>query len=211
MRRILFPCLLAALGVGCGPVYEGPQLREVPEGLAYSNAWTSARVPLPLRKRVRQIHYVPPPAVERNRSTVVITEYEGLATRTEVSDARDALAAQYTSTVYGPLEDLRIDGKPAWGWTETQREGKTKEIYTMGLTAVVAYPKQNATYSVEFTAGDPAHQRRDILERTVTSFTVASAGPPLGVKLILFGLALFAVTLGAWHLHRTGTLPLGRR
>lgn len=175
--------LLAAGGSGCR-VVEGPQLGAPPEKLGYTSSLMSARLPLPDRGKARQLGYV---GAGDSPDMVVITEYPGPTSRGDAERARDTYAARYTSTEYGPVEELEIDGRPAWGWTETQRiDGK---VVARQYTAVVSY--DDVTYSVEYSAHREPQIGEEHLRGTVESFVVPGSAPT--VLIVVVGLALVAL------------------
>jgi hypothetical protein len=122
-----------------------------------------------------------------------------------VEEARDDYAKRYrSSTEYGPIEEIRIDGRPAWAYTETSGyEGRTDKV---GLTAVVVY--KDVTYSIEFGASTPELQTREKRLEIVQSFQVIKPGSSQGKAFLLSGILLGVATFAAWLLHRKGVLPL---
>lgn len=195
--------LLLGLSAGCGGgttagYLELPQLRETPEELGFFSTIKSARVPLPGRKVVQQSGYGPPGGAEPTDSAyITITEYEGAATRGEFQEARDKYAERYKSEQYSEIEDLTIDGRPAWALTETSvYKGK---VSTVTYTAVVAYPDR--TFSIEFAARKAEWQEPAYLKRVVASFEVPKKGRGKAIALMLFGLAMGGVTFFYWKIH----------
>ncbi len=165
-RTALAALVLAAVAAaGCGPAHEGPQLADPPEGMGYINSMSSARKPLPGRATTRQLGYI------RHGDAgdmVVITEYPGPTTEDEVERARDGYEKRYTSTEYGPLRSLKVDGRRAWGWLETQR--LRGEVAAVQLTAVVPY--DDVTYSIELSLHPPHLMSEEAMRAIVESFFV---------------------------------------
>lgn len=183
---------LALALASCGPVYEGPQLAEVPDGLAYTSSIRSARVPLPGRRVLAQYAYAGPGGLDW-KTSVVISEYEGLATRSEVEAARDGFHARYggRSSRYGPVGEVRVGGRPGWGYTEDGLlDGR---VVRRGLTAVV--PWDERTFSLEVGSSEAPWDDREAQRRLVASFHVAKRGRyrPLLFGLLLAGLCAWAL------------------
>jgi hypothetical protein len=202
-RHVVAGLALALLSSGCLSVVDGPQLGEVPDGLGYLAALESARRPLPRRTHLRQLGYLSGPDW---RSSVVITVYSGAAAATEVFEARDEYAKRYTSTTYSEVESLAIEGRPAWGWQETQTV--SGRVFSVGFTAVVAY--KDVSYSIEYTSRDPRNQGDRHLREVVMSFHVVRRARQEGFVLIIAGLLLGAVL---WVILRAsrGSPPAARQ
>ena len=189
-RALPLAVALAALGgtLACEPVYEGPQLTDVPEGLAYTTGLEAARKPLPGRKANSQVGHVPPGGTSWDTSAV-ITTYEGRAGREELEAARDDYARRYRTTQYGPVEPMTIGGRPGWAYTtsEETREGRK----TTGLVGLV--PWDSVSYSIELRTSDPRWQEPERQRAIVASFEVARRGRH---KPALY--ALLAAVLAGW-------------
>ena len=186
--------LVAAAAVfalaGCEPVYEGPQLSEVPEGLAYTNSIRTSRLPLPERRLLGQVAYTGPGGMDW-KTSVTISEYEGLATRSEVEAARDRYHSRYGDRLsrYGAVEGFEIDGRPAWSYTEDGLE--SGRVSRHGLTAVV--PWDDRTFSIEVSSTEERWMDRAVQRRLASSFHVARRGR---FRPILF--ALLAAAALVW-------------
>lgn len=177
---------LALTLAGCGPVIEGPQLGEVPSGLAYNTSITSARPPLPGRPVARQVGYLAPGGQDWTDS-VIITEYDGTVTFAEVAAARDDLEKRYgRSARYGPLEPLTIAGRPGWAFSEAQPGG------ALTLNGVVSL--EGKTYGVELKIGRKEGRDLATMSRMVASFHVPRRRDPLPWGFVVFGAALLALT-----------------
>ncbi len=177
---------LALTLAGCGPVIEGPQLGEVPSGLAYNTSITSARPPLPGRPVARQVAYLAPGGQDW-KDSVIITEYDGPLTLAEVAAARDGFEKRYgRSARYGPLETLTIGGHPGWCWTEAQADG------ALTLNGVVSL--EGKTYGIELKIGRKEGRDLAAMSRMVASFHVPRRRDPLPWGFVVFGAALLAIT-----------------
>ena len=184
----------AALALAaCEPVYEGPQLSEVPEGLAYTTSIRTARLPLPDRRVLAQYAYASPGGTDW-KTSVTISEYEGLATRAEVEAARETYHGRYggRSSRYGPVEDFQVDGRPAWSWTDDSLfQG---QVSRHGLVVVV--PWDDRTFSVEVSSEEERWMDRGVQRRLAASFHVAKKG-----RYRLPLLALFVSAGVGWALY----------
>lgn len=158
---------------GCEPVYEGPQLSEVPTGLAFTTSIRTSRLPLPDRRLLGQYAYAAPGGTDW-RTSVTISEYEGLSTRSEVEAARDRYHSRYgdRSSRYGPVESFTVDGRPAWAYTaDGLSDGR---LTRHGLTAVV--PWDDRTFSIEVSSEEEKWMGRDVQKGIAASFHVARRG-----------------------------------
>jgi hypothetical protein len=147
---------------------EGGQIPDPPPGFALDPNCSSARLVFRGAEAVRQRCYF---TRGEPHNSIVITEFKGTTSESAVGAAKDDLASRYKESL-GPIESLRIDGRPAWGWLETQMSGG--KLYSLKYQAVVAYPASH--YSVEFFATDPRFRSEEFLRRTVTTFAVLHGG-----------------------------------
>ena len=192
-RRAALILILAGalcLGIGCSsPRIEGPQIEDPPSGFAFDPNCGAARVVLPGAELLSQRCYF---KAREPHCSIDISEFGGQTGEARVKAAREALEARHGSLAYGPLESLSIDGRPAWGWLETQASGG--KLYSLEYKAVVAYPDRS--YSVEFFAADPAWRDEARLRETVSRFAVKRKGEvdwgAVAVVLLLAGLGLLA-------------------
>ena len=162
--RTLGAALLAAiLGLSAcsGPKREGPQIPKVPEGFLWDANARKARNIFPDDRKLRQGAWATFAIGEDDHSSIYITTYRGPCTPNDVADARQDHVRKYGGHVeYGPIEDLTIDRRDAWGWLETQRY--KDRISSYQYTAVIPY--DTLTYTVEFHSSqerfmDPAFMR----------------------------------------------------
>jgi hypothetical protein len=190
--RIALPLLLLLLASCRGLVREGPQLLDPPEGLGFTDPLQSARKPLPHRAAIRQMGYAAwnaePPDI------VVITEYEGEASREEILSAREEFANQYRSESYSAAEPTTIGGFDGWIWTITQEY--RGELWSRDVVALVA--GRGRTYSVEYSAHGAKASDPAAMKKVVASFRVVGRG---ATDLLVYALAaLAALGLGvAWN------------
>jgi hypothetical protein len=151
------------------PMVEGGQITQVPSGFAFDANCRSARIALCGRQPLYQRCWF---NRKERHSGVVVTAYPGSVTRDEAEAARAALASRYTSEEYGPLAELRIDGRPAWGWFETQKDREGK-VTRRAFKALVGYAA--AAYEVEFSGGEPAFHDERLQREVAQSFRVRSS------------------------------------
>jgi hypothetical protein len=186
MSAIRALCTAAAVLAlaGCEPVYEGPQLSEVPKGLAFTNSIRTSRLPLPDRRLLGQYAYAAPGGTDW-RTSVTISEYEGLSSRTEIEAARDEYHSRYgdRSSRYGPVQDFLVDGRAAWAYTaDGLSDGK---VTRHGLTAVV--PWDDRTFSIEVSSEEETWMGRDAQRRIASSFHIAKKGRFRPILLAILG------------------------
>lgn len=192
----LLPVFVATLVAGCaGLVREGPHVKKAPDGLGYLSSLESARPVLPGRTKVSQSGYLEngePPEM------IVLTRYAGTTTREEAQAARDETEARYgRGGGYGPLEELEIDGRTAWGWTIEQRDSQTGALWSREFTAVVPYDDE--TWAIEYASHRDPDWEAESLRTVVASFTVVRRG---ATDLVIYTvLAAIALAIG-WAIHR---------
>lgn len=75
---------------------------------------------------------------------------------------------QRTTLACARLEDIRIDGRPGWGWLETHIY--RGEVASLELKAVVPY--DTVTYAVEFYASHPEWVDEARLREVMGTFAV---------------------------------------
>lgn len=160
--------LFLGLHLHCsGPEREGPQIPKVPEGFIYDANASQGRNVFPDARQVRQSAWTT--LGEDEHSSIFFTTYRGAATREEVAAARADQESRYGSYMeYGPLEDLTIDERPAWGWLETQ--WYREEIASLEYKAVVVY--DSLSYAVEFHSSEPRFMDAATLKALVETFRV---------------------------------------
>lgn len=197
MNALRAACTVAAVFAlaGCEPVYEGPQLSEVPEGLAYTNSIRTSRLPLTERRLLGQYAYAVPGGTDW-KTSATISEYEGLATRSEVESVRDTYHSRYGRlSRYGPVEDFRVDGRPAWVYSaDSLSSGK---VTRHGLTAVV--PWDDRTFSIEVSSEEEKWMDHAEQKRIASSFHVAKRGRFRPILLAVFGAAALVWAFVGWR------------
>jgi hypothetical protein len=189
--RIWAPLLAVCLASCSSPRMEGPQIPNPPDGFMYDANATQARNVFPDREIARQHAWGT--MSERTNSSIYMTEHAGPSTRDAVQAARDALEVRYPyNTTYGPLQDLTIDGQPAWGWLETQYY--KGEISSMEYKAVVTL--EGTTHVIEFFSKNPKYMSEAALRELVCSFEIGRrkvSWPLVGVGVVLVALVIFGI------------------
>ena len=158
-----------ALAAFAGPARaarEGPGIEKRPAGFLYDPNAVSSRPVFPSRTRIRQFGYFTP---NDARCAIVITSYEGpTLTRDEVETVRDFASREYDWIRYGPIEDLTIAKRPAWGWLESIGPKDTPDaLQYVGVVSV-----DGVTYSIEFYANELPYRDPALMKQTVLGFDV---------------------------------------
>jgi hypothetical protein len=174
---IILAAILMGSGSGCSkPVLEGGQVSRVPEGFLFDANASAARLVFPEKSMIDQRGYFT--LRDDDHCSIMITEYQGAATCDEATAARDRAAREYGYQDYGPVEELVIDGQPAWGWLITQH-GKDS-VSSYNYTAVVPYEEEGLTYTVEYYASNPRFRDPEAQKEIVQRFEVKRAGVSYG-------------------------------
>lgn len=193
---------VAVVGVavltGCSPpTFEGPQIQEPPEGFRYDANAEQSRNVFPDREELWQGAWFRIETVNDDHASIFLTAYRGGAGREQVEAAREAQASRYARPGrmrYGELEELRIDGRTAWGWTESQYRSDGS-VAALQYKAVVPY--DTVTYAVEFFSTLEPWMDVDTLRATVMTFAVGRTEVSWrGVAVTAFLLALAAGWIG---------------
>jgi hypothetical protein len=170
-RLMLGHVLAAAAGLAaCGPsrlLHEGPDVAIVPAGYVMSPNCSSGRVVFPEREvALQRCYFRMRIDDDGEHGSIVITEFPGDCTRELAEAARAGLAARHRECQYGPLEEMTVDRRPAWGWMESQSlEG---EVRALQYKAIVAH--EHATYSVEFYSSEKRTMDEALMRKVVASF-----------------------------------------
>ncbi len=167
----LAPVLLFAAG-GCGRVTLGPQFDRLPEGAAIPVAGFAEGEKLFGEPRwKKRLSFYFPPSSDR---TVTVDEFSGPTSDDEIRSTREkalerarpkAPSKQAPGIHLGPLEELTIDKRRAFGWID--QFGPDDHVGGRRMTAVVSYDDRTYLVSYDcFTDGCSA----DHLRSVVTSF-----------------------------------------
>ena len=170
MIRRSIVCLVIALAASAceTPRYPGPMVQGLPRGFIGEPEAGHQRELFSDRILERDAYVV---TAATDFSGIYIRKLRGGTTRADVvaeqAEARTTRADPDVS--YGPIEDLRIDDRPAWGWMEETRDAGGLQF--MDYRAVVDY--DSVSYAIEFITGDPWWKIRPDSMRAVTqSFAI---------------------------------------
>lgn len=172
-RRLSSPAalLVPLMALGCDvPNFAGPQIQNPPPAFTMKNDLSQDRPMFPERDGLYHVAWVE--ASWGHFSGIYIDGYAGTSGIQDVEDARLAAieAARGERAEFGELEEILIDGRPAWGWGEVWRLPNNGVRYVIFRAAV---PYDTVTYAVDFRTGDPnlkAHP--DSLRTIVASFAI---------------------------------------
>ena len=137
-----------------------------PEGFVYDGNVRYARLIFPEREQVRQRGYY---TMRDPHSGITITQYRGSTSKIDAIAAKREVTEMYPRTDYGHVEQLEIDDRVAWGWLETN--SYKGEISNVDYNIIVSYPE--ATYTIEFHAGELKYQDEELQKKILSSFFVA--------------------------------------
>ena len=174
------------------PTFDGPQIQDPPERFFFDANSTQARNVFPGRDEISQGAWWSNISDDDENSTIFITAYRGDATADDVVAARKAQADLYSSYLaYGDVEFLRIDGRNAWGWLETQ--GRDGNVSSLEFKAVIPY--DTITYVVEFHSSEPRFMDADTLRAVVGAFAIGRRvwNVPLILLIVVVGGVLAAM------------------
>ncbi len=162
--------LMLSAGASCsGPKREGPQVQDVPEGFIWDANASKARNIFPDERMVRQGAWTTMAIGDEDNSSIYITTYRGASDRYAIADAREDQVRRYGNHVdFGPLEELEIDGRDAYGWLETQHY--KGELSSYQYKAVVPY--DTLSYAVEYYSSHQRFMDPEAMRVLVTSFIV---------------------------------------
>jgi hypothetical protein len=174
---------------GCStPSLEGGQFEKPPVGFLFDANASKSRDLFPDSETEDQRAWM---TLGEDHNSIFITQYRGTVTREQVQAARDALESKYGHYLgFGNLEEMTIDGRPAWGWLETQ--DYKGECASLEYKAVVGY--EETFYAVEFFAGRQDWRDENKLRIFVKTFKVGRTEPNLAAiavgGLLLAGTAV---------------------
>lgn len=179
---------LASLSACEMPKFAGPQIQNPPPAFTLNTATHWDRRMFPAREVLYHDAWVE--ASWGNFSGIYINGHPGALGSEDVDAARAAAIATTTDTLaeFGELETIVVDGRTAWGWTESWR------LENGGLAYVVfraAVPYDTITYAIDFLAGDPGLKiRPDSLRTIVASFAVGQTTANLPLLGVLAAISL---------------------
>ena len=130
-----------------------------------------------------------------NFSGIYINGHKQVFSRADAETARLSAIQFYRGKLieFGEIEDLTIDGRPGWGWTEWWRLDNGGLDY-VAYRAVVPY--DTMSYALEFISGDPSLKiRPDSLRTVLSSFGIGVTQVNTPLLAILGGALLLALNM----------------
>ena len=194
---VAIPLMLATAGCDF-PAFQGAQIQTPPQGFTLNPDTYLERRMFPDLEAVHHNAWVN--ASWGNFSGIYINGHAGTLSR---EWAESAQSTSKTANVgkrieYGEIEELNVDGRTAWAWTEWWRM-ENGGLQWVAYRAVIPY--DTISYAVEFLTGDPALKiRPDSLRGIVASF---------GIGKTVWNLPLMAIMAGVLLL--LGNMFRGRR
>lgn len=194
LRTLVGPMalLLPLTAGGCRlPNFRGPQIQDPPPAFTIKNEVEQTRRMFPDRDVSYHAAWVE--ASWGNFSGIYINGHPGATTIQDVEAARlAAIDAARTGTAerieFGEIEEIRVDGRPAWGWGEVWRLPDDGVRYVVFRAAV---PYDTVTYAVDFRTGDPILKSRpDSLRTVVASFAIGKTEWNVPFLVIVAGVVL---------------------
>jgi hypothetical protein len=180
--------LVASLSACEMPRFDGPQIQHPPPAFTLNPSTQQDRRMFPDREVLYHDAWVE--ASWGNFSGIYINGHPGALGPEDVDAARAAAIAMATGSLaeFGELETVEVDGRTAWGWTESWR------LENGGLAYVVfraAVPYDTITYAIDFLTGDPGLKiRPDSLRTIVASFAVGETTANLPLLAVLAAVSL---------------------
>ena len=145
---LLMLCGLAACEA---PAFEGPQLQIPPEGFLLKPETRAQRTMFAQRSEVHHdawIQALPP------YSTIDINGYPGTLTIDDVIDAQEYARAhaEHPQMVFGGIEPLTIDGRPALAWEE-RLGSSVRGVPWVAYRIMIPY--DTISYTIDLATEDP--------------------------------------------------------
>jgi len=169
MRRAIACLTVLLASTACEvPRYQGPMVQALPDGFIGEPEAGYQRELFRDRILERDAYVV---TASTEFSGIYIRKLDGNTMRTDVVAAQEAARASRNDpqVSYGPIEDIRIDGRAAWAWMEETRDPNGLQF--VDYRAVVPY--DSISYAIEFVTGDPWWKTRPDSMRAVTqSFAI---------------------------------------
>ena len=200
-RMKIAPVCLALVAVSACqmPRFEGPQIQSPPQGFFIQDGTAAAHTLLPDHQATLHRGWVHTEV--SGVSTIFVDGYRGRATVEDAMNAVDIMrtTAKDPDTRFGGIEVLTIDGREAWGWSESV-ESARRGLVEVSYRAIIPY--DTITYTVEFTSGEPSFKiaAPDTLRATVASFAVGKT--TWNFPLIAMGIGAILLLGSFWRARR---------
>jgi len=170
------------------PNFQGPQVQTPPQGFTMNPETALNGGMMPELEVIHHDAWVE--ASWGDFSGIYINGRPGSLSRDDVERARQDLISRNVGALieYGETEELTIDERTAWGWTEWWR------LENGGLDYVVyraLVPYDTVSYTIEFLTGDPGLKiRPDSLRAIVSSFGIGKTTWNIPLLAIMTGVLL---------------------
>jgi len=177
------------------PKFQGPQIQNPPPAFYMNREVTQTRRMFPDHAVIFHEAWVE--ASWGNFSGIYINGHPGNLDKAAVEAAlgKAITDAQGELVEFGPMESLEVDGRTAWGWSETWRMDDGLIRYGVFRAAI---PYDTVTYAVDFLTGDPGIRNRpDSMRTVVASFAVGRT--EWNVPLLLVGAGALLFLLNLWR------------
>jgi hypothetical protein len=192
LTRSAFAVLIVVGTLACDiPNFQGPQVQNVPPGFSMNPETNLERRMMPDLEVIHYDAWVE--ASWGDFSGIYINGHPGAASRDDAERARQDLIARSAGALieFGEIEELTVDERTAWGWTEWWRLANGGLDYVV-YRAVIPY--DTVSYTVEFLTGDPALKiRPDSLRTIVASFGIGKTTWNVPLIAIMAGVLLLFV------------------
>lgn len=181
--------LALTASTGCEiPEFQGPQIQTPPPAFNLNADTYLERRMFPELDVTHHDAWVE--ASWGNFSGIYINGHAGTLSRAHAESARDDAirAAAGKRIEFGEIEELTIDERTAWGWTEWWRM-ENGGLQYVAYRALIPY--DTVSYAVEFLAGDPGLKiRPDSLRTIVASFAVGETEWNMPLLMVMAGVLL---------------------
>jgi hypothetical protein len=178
--------LWAVTATSCSqPLRDGPRLHEVPAGFVFdANAYQARSVLVGVDKAEEAAWFRV--SLDDESSSIFITRYEVVLASGEVGTAYQAYVDRYPAPGYTVLEEIEIDGRPAWGFAELQ--WLKDELCAVSYRAIIPY--ETETFAVEFFSDmeewlDPVAQREVVCQFEVPDEAARASHGRIGAAIAL--------------------------
>lgn len=197
-RMKIAPVCLALVAMSACelPRFEGPQVQSPPSGFFVQDGTSAAHTLLPDQEATFHTAWVHTDV--SGVSTIYVDGYRGRATIEDAMKAVDIVRATVTDPDkrFGGIEALTIDGREAWGWSESV-ESARRGLVEVSYRAVIPY--DTITYTVEFISGEPSLKiaAPDTLRAIVGSFAIGKT--TWNIPYIAVGIGAFLLLASFWR------------
>lgn len=182
--------LVVGLGLaGCStPRLEGGIVTDVPPGFGFDANATGGRNAFPERDLLYERTWARI-SMDDTYSGITVKAYAGPLTADEAEATHRWQGERWGYADYSAIEPLTIDGRPAWGWLETQAK-PGGPVLALTYRAMVGYDDE--TFLISYHSNQHEYLQEAHLRDVVTSFEIARAKPMWGLIIVVGAVALVA-------------------